>query len=450
MPLTKLRHVRYRFAVSARPRPQNSTSFFCKSMSKAAQYRSGSKRTTRPRQLSWSSWTSWRITLSVFWPCVRRSASRMMCSVSVSAPRSSIFTSSPVALGREPLGSARRARLGGGAPDCWSTSLAQASKSSDEIGKHRHKNQEGGRPSSRCGAHSASLALMANSTFLWNWPTNGCFKPHAGGRWNLIISSFTRSSIFVGKNACSWRTLNRDLIRFSRELMTSIFSDIPTMDMRMPTSCAMSKRLYSSVCRPRAQNSSKRSSTITTALECLKLSRSMLRIHSMPCSKDAFLCGKATSCLTTCVARWRMHSTSDEYWPPSARRTTSDCSASQSCLTHHSMTWVFPEPASPRRSTELFSEPSTWLRLAFIIVKTSSQSDMSVCSVISLRSERFELMSSSAMATCSRLHWYQSRVGAFGVAAVRACAPLPAIPTQGSGESHGASAEGGCALMLVT
>mmetsp|Transcript_88650 Transcript_88650/g.228644 ORF Transcript_88650/g.228644 Transcript_88650/m.228644 type:complete len:222 (+) Transcript_88650:555-1220(+) len=221
-----------------------------------------------------------------------------MCSVSDSPPSRSFCTSSFVALGSEPARAVARRRFAGGGGDSAQAASASASscaRSTESTGKHWCRNQVGDRPSSRCFLHSLRLASSAASS---RWCS--CFRklgvrPPLGASRSFAIRTLTSSSMRVGRKACRWRMEKRDLMRFSSMPITSILSDMPTMQRRTPTSWAMSKRLYSSVCRAREQKCSNLSSTITTALACWKLSLSTLRIHSMPCSKEALACGAVTS-----------------------------------------------------------------------------------------------------------------------------------------------------------
>mmetsp|Transcript_68496 Transcript_68496/g.178359 ORF Transcript_68496/g.178359 Transcript_68496/m.178359 type:complete len:241 (-) Transcript_68496:398-1120(-) len=238
---------------------------------------------------------------------MRNRAIMMMWSISDSDLRSMSLASAAV---NDPL--TVRGRLAGGAPEGSPEGVPSAwsSESSAATGTHFDKNHDSGRPTSTSGCHCGRRACSAASTCRLNSATKGRRSPHAGGSRSLVSRPATSSSKVLGVNANVWRIEKRDLIRFSSRLVTSTFSDIPTMHMRTSASWATSKRLYSSVCRDREQKCSNLSRTMIAAPACLKLSFMTAQSHSRLCSKLAFPSGNSRPFCATCEARWRMHSAS--------------------------------------------------------------------------------------------------------------------------------------------
>mmetsp|Transcript_8341 Transcript_8341/g.21206 ORF Transcript_8341/g.21206 Transcript_8341/m.21206 type:complete len:203 (+) Transcript_8341:482-1090(+) len=196
---------------------------------------------------SWSNLTSWRIMLSVWsapraWSRFKANCTR--CSSSDNPSTNIRCTSWLVELGIEPAAEALRRFEGvGDNPSGMAVAVGAALRSMPATGRHFHRNQEAGIPTSKCGAHSADRALIAASRCPLSCLINGLGKPQRSGRRSFSSRMSTRSSISVGRKACKCRIEKRDLIRFSSRSITSIFSEVPMMESRTPASCAMSKRL---------------------------------------------------------------------------------------------------------------------------------------------------------------------------------------------------------------
>mmetsp|Transcript_80419 Transcript_80419/g.232287 ORF Transcript_80419/g.232287 Transcript_80419/m.232287 type:complete len:312 (-) Transcript_80419:290-1225(-) len=304
--------------------PTISTKRICSKRSNAAQYLSSPKLATSPPP-SWSNLISWSTRLSVA-PTPRslrrKSASKTTCSVSESPHSNNARASSPEAEGKKPGAEApRRGRFDGGglamARSARSSAplaaAAAASWSKAATGMHCQRNHVGGRPISKWCCHIPALARMASSQKRLKATQKGLEKPMPPGIRSLLISTFTKPPMVVGKNECRRRMEKRLLMRFSSMPMTSIFSLMPMMESCTPTSCAMSKRLYNNVCLAREQKCSNRSRTMTTALACWKRLFKICRSHSMVCSKEALPRGASGNWPATWLAKWRTHSASVPY-----------------------------------------------------------------------------------------------------------------------------------------